>query len=108
MAFSTQSPLPELWIERAHNRYMYFKDFQHLVRDERVIDGARNNLLKSKDSDSTTMTNWWRPTGLAVEVMEKKNVNEIIRVHLEDEFIPQWMGPAVDYSSVALSFLTLT
>ncbi|KAJ8021885.1 hypothetical protein HOLleu_39210 [Holothuria leucospilota] len=88
---------------------MYFNDLQHLVKDEWVIDAVRDYLLKSVEIDSVRAvmqqlrTSWSQSPELSVEAMENSKVNGIIKGHLEDEFIPRWMG-AIDYSSVELNY----
>ncbi|KAJ8034214.1 hypothetical protein HOLleu_20957 [Holothuria leucospilota] len=82
---------------------------QHLVKDEWVIDAVRDYLLKSVEIDSVRAVmqqlrmSWSQSPEMAVDAMEKTNINDIIKGHLEDEFIPRWMG-AVDYSSVELNY----
>ncbi|KAJ8022591.1 hypothetical protein HOLleu_37537 [Holothuria leucospilota] len=88
---------------------MYFNDMQHLVKDEWVVNAARDYLLKSVESHTVRAvmqqlrTSWSQSPELVVEAMETSRVNAIIKGHLEDEFIPRWMG-TVDYSSVELNY----
>ncbi|KAJ8019142.1 hypothetical protein HOLleu_42472 [Holothuria leucospilota] len=88
---------------------MYFNDLHHLVKDEWVIDAVRDYLLKSVEIDSVRAvtqqlrTSWSQSPELSVEALENSKVNSIIKGHLEDEFIPRWMG-AVNYSSVELNY----
>ncbi|KAJ8045638.1 hypothetical protein HOLleu_08683 [Holothuria leucospilota] len=88
---------------------MYFNDMQHLVKDEWVVNVVRDYLLKSVESHTVRAvmqqlrTSWSQSPELVVEAMETSRVNAIIKGHLEDEFIPRWMG-TVDYSSVELNY----
>ncbi|KAJ8032386.1 hypothetical protein HOLleu_25900 [Holothuria leucospilota] len=88
---------------------MYFNDMQHLVKDEWVVNAVREYLLKSIESHTVRAvmqelrTSWSQSPELVVEAMETSGVNAIIKGHLEDEFIPRWMG-TVDYSSVELNY----
>ena len=88
---------------------MYFNDLQHLVKDEWVVDAVRDYLCKSVEIDTISSlmqqlrTSWSQSPELTVDAMENSTVNDIIKGHLEDEFIPRWMG-TVDCSSVEITY----
>ncbi|KAJ8033910.1 hypothetical protein HOLleu_24292 [Holothuria leucospilota] len=87
---------------------MYFNDMQHLVKDAWVVKTARDYLLNVIETPipnavmNNIRTSWKSSHQKAVDALEKTNLDENIRHHLED-FIPRRLGH-VDYDSVELNY----
>ncbi|KAJ8048252.1 Phosphorylated CTD-interacting factor 1 [Holothuria leucospilota] len=88
---------------------MYFNDMQHLVKDAWVVETARDYLLNVIDTPvlnavmNNIRTSWKASPQKAVDALEKTDLDENIRHHLEEDFIPRRLGH-VDYDSVELNY----
>lgn len=85
---------------------MYSNDLQHLVKDAWVVETTRDYLLNVIDSPvlmNNIKTGWNSSPQGTVDALEKTDLCENIRHHLEEDFIDRRLGN-VNYDSVELNY----